>query len=153
MKTRFTRDDGGKYLSETQLLRPALFTELRFRGIERVEVEFCGGGDEGGVESIKCFLRGGEVKELSEPCFNTHYNPDGSQEYYWWNKENKEVPFVPTLDDELAYALSAPVYNKYHTFAGEYYVNGKVIFDIEAETIKIEGKESVETWEGFEEEV
>jgi len=125
-----------------RLSRFELFAELRRRNVAKVEVQFSGGGDEGGVDSISLQdAEGNEIGTLEEDY-------GGSQ----WDGQ-KWVPVnPPNPDTALVNALCAPVYDKYGSFAGEFYVSGKINVDVAAETIKMPYQESVETYEDHEEE-
>lgn len=107
--------------------RKEIFAELRKRGAAKVVVQFSGGGDEGGVENIQL---------LSETGFPIGTLPA-------WGGEG--------IDGELADQLSKPVYDRYYSFAGEFYVNGTVEYDVEKETAVMSGQESEEVWNDFEE--
>ena len=105
------------------MTRSELFEKLRSRGIKRIEVCFSGGNDEGGVDDI---IADGEYFNRGEV---------GSENW------------------ELTKALCEPVYDKYCSFAGEFYVDGKVIYDVEKETITMTGSEEVPSYESFNEEL
>jgi len=89
-----------------------VFAELQKRGVSRVLVDYSGGGDEGGVDDIRLFDLAG--KEMGRMC-DTH----------------KE-----TLDDHLARALGAPVYEQYGSFAGEFSCAGTVEWNVKAGTVE-----------------
>jgi hypothetical protein len=107
--------------------RKRMFAELRKRGAAKAVVEFGGGGDDGGVENIQLLSETGFPICTLEP----------------WGGEG--------VEKELAAALSKPVYDKYYSFAGEFYVNGTIEYDVEKETVIMSGKESEEVWNDFEE--
>ena len=96
---------------------------------------FHGGNDEGFTEDI------------------TLENADGSpvavihEDYY-----GTEEPFEGA--QELAEALSRPVYDEYGGFAGDFEVEGRVIWDVSRGTISMEGSETLEgsetDWAPFE---
>jgi len=48
---------------------------------------------------------------------------------------------------EILNSLSRPIYDKYGSFAGEFSVEGRLIYDIEKEEMTLQGSESC--WEGF----
>lgn len=112
---------GGDDYRDSQ--RRSVFARLKDKGVALVEVEFSGGHDEGGVDSIVLYdAEGAEIERLDE-------------------------------DDELGEALSEPIYDKYSTFAGEFSVTGVVTWNVVDETAAISGDESNESWENFEEEL
>jgi hypothetical protein len=47
--------------------------------------------------------------------------------------------------------LSGPIYEKYGTFAGEFYVNGTLVWDVGARNVYMQGQESNTVYEPFEE--
>lgn len=111
-----------------------VYDELKKRGAAKAVVHFSGGGDDGGVEQIS--LLNSEGKEI------------GTLQEYVYGGDDKQTP----ADTELAEALSKPVYDKYYSFAGEFYVSGTVVWDAETRKHKMSGQESVETYEEFEDE-
>ena len=62
---------------------------------------------------------------------------------------NAEEPFEGA--HRLAEALSQPVYDEYGGFAGEFEVEGRVIWDVSKATVSMEGSE--DTWAPFEKEL
>jgi hypothetical protein len=117
--------------------------KLMDRGVAKVEVHFSGGGDEGGVDNITLYDdKGKSLGNLEESYDGYTYNPTTKQ------YEQKAL----TEDQQIAKILGKPVYDKYHTFAGEFYVNGTVTWDVFKGTSKMNGNESVESYEEFEDE-
>jgi hypothetical protein len=92
-----------------------VFTELKNRGIIKVEVEFSGGNDEGGCDGIHLFDANGNTTEMEE-----HYD-----EYCGMERNFGETE---TVDEQLSFALCKPVYDKYYGFAFENY-NGMRLQD------------------------
>lgn len=127
------------------MTRSEVFGKLRSMGIARAVVEFSGGGDEGGVDSITLEYQDGKSKEISEYYENTTWDSSAKK---WVKPEGN-----PTEEESISVELSTPVYDKYHTFAGEFHVNGRVIWDVEKSKVTMEGQESVEEYEDFEDEV
>jgi len=107
--------------------RKEIFAELRRRGAAKAIVEFSGGHDDGGVNDIKLLSQTGFPVGTIEP----------------WD--------APEEDKEISAALIQPVYDRYYSFAGEFYVNGAIEYDVEKETIQMTGSESEEVWNEFEE--
>lgn len=99
---------------------------LKEHGIAKVIIEFSGGNDEGGVDSASYF-RSDTVKSA-----------DGED-------EKVDVPET----SELSRACEASVYAKYTSFAGDFYVNGNVTFDVEAGTVVMEADEQIPTSHPF----
>ena len=109
--------------------RKGMFAELRRRMVGKVVVEFSGGGDEGGVEEIRLLSATGFPMGTIKP----------------WDGKG--------IDKELAEILSAPVYDRYYGFAGEFHVSGTIEYNVETETATMECSESHEEYENFEESV
>lgn len=123
---------------QQSLSRGEIFNRLRALGAAKATVEFSGGGDEGGVDSIT--LHDGEGNELP---IKLEENYSGSR----WDG-TKYVSVEPdTENNQLAGALSAPVNERYGTFAGEFYVSGTVDYDVVAGTVKMNKSERVESYE------
>jgi hypothetical protein len=126
--------------------RDLVFVALAKKGIARVEVEYNGGNDEGGVDQITFFDK--DDKKIGE-----------MQEYYgghmFWDEATKSYkPAAPPNEEQrLSQALCAPVYDKYGSFAGEFYVNGTLTWDVAKKKIKDHGVESVEHEESFDDEL
>ena len=124
--------------------KSAVFAELRKRGITKVVVGFSGGGDEGGVDDISLFNAEGKVGTLQESYAGETYDP----------ATKKWIPArTLTEDEKLATALGKPVYDKYCTFAGEFHVHGEVVWDVAKGTVNMQGSQSVERYDDFEEEI
>jgi hypothetical protein len=128
------------------LSKSGAFAELRNRGAAKAIVAFQGGNDEGGVEEITLLdADGKEVGKLQEYYGGSTWNPETKK----WDKP-KLNPQVQK-DADLAEALGKPVYDKYYNFAGEFYVQGTVIWDVKTQDVKMSGSESHEEWDEFEE--
>ena len=101
------------------MTKEQVFAELASRGADRAVVEFSGGNDEGGPDSIT--LHHGETTlcTLSAwPCAQDATDGEAA-------------------DVRLADALSAPVFDVYHTFAGDFDVTGEVIWNVEDATVRM----------------
>jgi hypothetical protein len=114
-----------------------VFRKIRERGAVRAFVEFSGGNDEGGAESIA--LHDGEGREVGKVEGG---NPGG-----YWDPEKRrfvEVALTPEqrAEAEFAQALEGPVYEEYGTFSGDFSVSGRVTWDAEKGTVKMSGEES-----------
>jgi len=125
--------------------RDDMWAELRRRNVAEVVVNFSGGGDEGGVDEITLFnAEGKEIGKLEEDYGGSTYDPV---------KNNWVAINPPNPDTALVEALVAPVYERYHTFAGDFYVNGTVDYDVAKEKATMNKSERVESYEDSEEEV
>jgi len=104
--------------AKAKMTRSEVFRELASRGVDRAVVEFSGGNDEGGPDSIILYVGEEEVSTLSTWPTGTRTAEDDAE-------------------DRLADALGDPVYEVYHTFAGDFDVTGEVIWDVQAQTIQM----------------
>ena len=100
------------------------FNLMRACGITKAIVEFSGGNDEGGPDGI-CVVRQGAIEESDLPLY---YMRQGD---------------TPSREEELADLLARPVYAEYGSFAGEFYVDGRVVWDLEKRTVRMTGAEQV----------
>jgi hypothetical protein len=118
-----------------------VFAELLSKNIDAVEVEFSGGHDEGGVDNITLINRDGSTENFSP--------------YGTWNSltNSYDDPKEPTLSDDVGNAIVAPIYERYHSFAGEFSVYGTLRWDAIKHTVAFNGQESVEHYESFDEEL
>ena len=116
----------------TEMARAEVFERLRELGAVAAVVPFHGGYDEGFIEGIS--LKDAEGNALAV----IH------EDYYG----NAEEPFKGAHD--LAEALSQPVYDEYGGFAGQFEVEGRVIWDVSKATVSMEGSEAEESPEDVE---
>lgn len=131
-------------MSQNGLSRGEIFNRLRALGAAKATVEFSGGGDEGGVDSIT--LHDGEGNELP---IKLEKNYSGSR----WDGTKWLSVEPDTENNKLAGALAAPVNERYGSFAGDFYVSGTVDYDVVAGTVKINKSERVESYEDSEEDL
>jgi hypothetical protein len=103
---------------ETRMSRTEVFAELASRGADRAVVQFSGGNDEGGPDSIMLYRGEDEMHTL----------------YAWPCEPNTAST---KADADLTDALSDPVFEEYGTFAGDFDVTGEVIWDVEGETVQM----------------
>ena len=114
-----------------------VFERLRERGAARAVVEFSGGNDAGGADSVVLYDSAGEtIGEVND-------GPPGSR----WDPELGRFVEVPITPDQrlavgLAEALEGPVYEEYGSFAGDFSVGGRVTWDAEKGTVTVSGEES-----------
>lgn len=140
-------------------LRSAMQT-LQGLGVATIEVEFSGGNDEGGADGISYLDADGN--EVSVPKSNAYEDEQ-------WNSTTKRFDSTgwqvrtgdwkdqttrPATDEEVLFAKIAqiveyPIYERYGSFAGEFYVYGTLRWDVAAGTHKMEGQESHEVWESI----
>jgi len=116
-----------------EMNRTEVFRRLRELGAVGAIVPFYGGNDEGFTEGIT--LKGAEGNTIVI-----------IQDYYG---SVEEEPFEGA--DHLAEALSEPVYEEYGSFAGDFEVEGRVIWDVSKGTVSMEGSEVKKDFEAEEE--
>lgn len=94
-----------------------LFAYMKLVGINKIEVNYSGGGDSGGVDNIEIY----NSNESANPSISSG------------------------LRDDLEEDLSSPVYNRHGGFAdgGGYYVNGDVVYNANNKTIHISGVDHI----------
>jgi len=101
------------------MTKAEVFAELASRGADRTVVEFSGGNDEGGPDSITLYRGEALLCTLSVwPC-------------------ERDATSETKADARLADALSDPVFEAYGTFAGDFDVTGEVIWDVEEKAIQM----------------
>lgn len=120
------------WFGEPQTDKQLTFNLMSQLDIRRAEVEFHGGNDEGFIEGITVY-RGERMIE-------------GDLPYSY--SDSKGAP-----EARLGYWLARPVFDKYDSFAGEFYVSGKVVWVLADKSVKMNAQEEVSTWEDFEEEL
>jgi hypothetical protein len=125
--------------------RHKVFSLLKARNIVKVEVQYSGGNDEGSVNQINLIDNAGKVEYMEEYYDN----------YSVWDETTKSYrsPEPPTKEQLLSKSLCAPVYDKYYSFAGEFYVSGTVTWDVVAGTVKDHGVEEVSHNEDYDDDL
>ena len=116
-----------------EMTRAEVFERLQELGAVTAVVPFHGGYDEGFIEGIT--LKGAEGNAIAV-----------IQDYYG---SAEEQPFEGA--DHLAEALSEPIYEEYGSFAGDFEVEGRVIWDVSKGTVSMEGSEVEKDFEAEEE--
>lgn len=139
---------------------------LRDAGVTIAKIGFSGGNDEGGADGIDYFDAEGTL--VTMPSSNA-YNESGSrydpatgkfvQVDPRWVVHGPWVAGQPAdkrdaTPDEIAVAkvvavLEAPIYDRWGSFAGEFYVQGTLTWDVTTGKHTLEGQESHEVWESF----
>jgi len=127
-----------------------VFASMTKRGINRIEIEFSGGNDEGGVDDIVFLDSNGESVEITRPSFyiferngKKFVTDFGLTEDIPIEKADKEV-----LDNLRFFdSVENIVYSRYGSFAGDWSVCGTAILDVKEETATIQGQE--QDWVDF----
>jgi hypothetical protein len=117
----------------TETMKDAALQALRAAGFVSAVVRYSGGHDEGGADGITVTRGDGTTEELRE----TYHYPQR------WDDEARvyvNVPDLRTAEEKatntLYAALCQPVYDEWGSFAGEFYVNGSIEYDVAAGTAK-----------------
>ncbi len=100
---------------EGRLDRAGVFAALERLGADRAVVEFSGGNDEGGPDTITLF--NGEETLRTLPTS--------------WQARDAEQDLVAVSD-----VLSEPVFDAYGTFAGDFDVTGEVIWNVPSRMVQ-----------------
>lgn len=110
------------------MTKEQVFARLAERGASKAVVPFYGGNDEGFCEGIQLLDSDGIKFEELEEAYEEH----------WYDSSGYHTKPLTDPKDVLSVALCAPVYDRYGSFAGEFSVSGKVVWDVKARTVKIE---------------
>lgn len=113
---------------------------LAARGAKGATVSFSGGNDEGGVDGVTLIMADGTSVRVDET-------------YEGWGDRKVVLTPEQVTDNALVEALGAPVYEKYYSFAGEFYVSGAVEYDVLADTVRFAGEEQNMVGENFSEDL
>lgn len=111
-----------------------VFSELIAKGYNNANIYFSGGGDEGGAESITLTKLNGDKVDVSV-----------------WSASDSEDQ--SGLSSNVISELQQPIYDKYHAFAGEFYVWGNLIWDVANHKVYFEGSEENRITEPFREDL
>lgn len=127
--------------------RTEVFRELEERGVDRVVIPYSGGNDEGGPDAIDLYKEGKKVGELLaariwgddkiyvrdergsliyEPF--TYTSPSG-EKVESSKPKTRSATAEELRDDELCRALEQPIYDRWGSFAGEFYTSGVCVWD------------------------
>ncbi len=139
--------------------REEVFSILESMGVSKATVSFSGGHDEGGSDQI-VLQKFEEKVEIQEHIFPYEVDEDDNMLYDEEEidlsgggtrtvRRPRERELTQEEKDEmkLAQALSAPVYDQYSSFAGEFSVSGDVVWEAEGRNVSMDGQESVESYQ------
>jgi hypothetical protein len=107
------------------------FDELRRREVAKAIVDFSGGNDEGGVDSIV--------------LLDKDENEVGTVSELWIH--DRELTDDEFNEDQLARALAGPVYAEYGGFAGDFSAAGTVTWSVADRDVVMRGRHT--TWQAF----
>ena len=126
---RYTKDD--------------LARVCRERGYAKIVAGFSGGNDEGA--STPSTATGPTAP--TEAINGNRYNPkeiwDRATGSMIPNPAYREPTPRDREDDAIYAAMEGPVHAEYHSFAGDFYVSGTVVYDREDDTLTMSGAEEV----------
>lgn len=129
---------------------------LKSLGITEVLLEFAGGNDEGGVESEKYKTADGEVT-IPRVYADRNWGAPNDEELVKviWEGSTKRLATEEEINlaakyEEVRDMCEAPIYDRYYTFAGEFYVTGTLHIDVAKGTVKMEVSEGQMTYEEHE---
>ena len=120
------------------------FATLRRRGVSRVEVTYSGGGDSGSVDDVTAFGSDGSIVTWDEPQVSSRWDYETRKHVY---------PRPLTEDESLYLVVSETVYDIYGSFAGEYTVNGKVVWNVVEGTVTNSGTQEVFAYNDYDDQV
>jgi hypothetical protein len=125
----------------TEPTREEIFAFIESKGGDSVVVSYSGGNDEGGIDSIEMFKDELKVCEFEEPREE-------------WNAiQHTYVPDDSNPDNKFIAAMTAPVYEEYHSFAGEYSVEGAITWDCKERKVTDSGDIEVPSYDSYEKEI
>lgn len=114
---------------------------LEVQGVVKCMIDYSGGNDEGGVDSITVTYADGREETNPTWCKRTYeammHNPKTGK----W--ESKTLSPGRRQANKMADLIEQPVYDKYYTFAGEYYVHGTLEYDVRDGKVRMDGSEYV----------
>lgn len=135
---------------------------FRDRGVSTIVAQFSGGNDEGGIDSIDYLdADGKKINTIpSSSAYEDRYWQGGREHNRGWIVYDRSLGDTwadqkrAATPDEVALAealkvIEHPVYDRYYTFAGEFYVDGTLTWDVTAGTHEMHGQESHEVYEDF----
>jgi hypothetical protein len=128
-------------------LKRRILEALSRRGYVRAVVLFSGGNDSGGVDQIKVTKEDGTTTDLGlpPPVVTKGWTPDGWTTLKvpvcrtWKDGKPNDRPATDTeiIEHDFHRLLAQPVYDAWGGFAGDYYVSGKYIYDVDEDTIRL----------------
>ena len=147
---------GIKSSNNTYLSRDEVFRALKEEGVDRAVVEFSGGHDEGGANGVylERFVSGASGAGASGAGASEAEDDESWErvgelrEHVWPGRRGLTGDEVEEM--KLAQSLTAPVYDAYHSFAGDFFVSGTLQWRVAGHRVSMHGHESVEHYEGFE---
>ena len=154
---------GIKDSGNTFMCREEVFERLEASGIDRAVVEFSGGYDEGGSDAIylmkKVEMKKVEMKKVETKKTTEEETSEESEgrvaelREHVWPAAGRELSVAQKDEMRLAQSLTAPIYDSYSSFAGDFHVDGAVEWIVEGRRVVMNGQETVEHLEDIETEL
>ncbi len=143
-----------------QMTREEVMAKIKEMGGVQAIVDFHGGGDEGHIESVYIYSKQVRTKEgLADQELDILKNSHVAtiQEHYTGNRFDQEsqqwikIEITPEQVQEtrLFEAITEPVNEEFGSFAGEFSVDGVVVWDVELDSVWMDGTVYTEVGEGL----
>lgn len=129
-------------MSKEKLTRNEMWAELEKRGVTKAEVHFSGGNDEGSIDHVYLMNDDEVIATLQEEYIMAVWEKGA------WKYEKEH-----SLDGKLVNSLAEPVEERYGSFAGDFYVDGIVSYDVKNRKVMMNYDDSVQTSSSYEEEL
>jgi hypothetical protein len=131
------------------VVQPGVWRWLEAKGAVKAYLSYSGGNDEGGVDEVVLALKDG--MKVSLPTVYVSEMWDEAARTWRRGVYDGQSFRALTEDERMIAALCQPVEDRYGSFAGEFYVNGTLVYDVAQRTAKADGHyrttyEESETW-------
>lgn len=114
---------------------------LRDHNVYRLVLEYSGGNDEGGVDAVRVTYMDGTQEDNPSWCERHYADSVFDKDTGEWKRN--EVSAEETASTKRADILEAPVYDRYYSFAGDFYASGTVVYDVQEGTCVMDGLDEV----------
>ena len=121
-----------------------MFTLLKNKQYSKVVIEYSGGNDEGGVDSIIVYDH--TEKEVEHDFRNIWISRDNM---IGWGKDARPATSEEIQMNKYMNVLTKPIYNRFYSFAGEFNVSGELVWDVKNKKVTLSGNESTRIYEPF----
>lgn len=133
----------------TEFDKERALNALKDMGIVKCVMDFSGGNDEGAINSAVVTRTDG-TEESNPPFLEREFlRRTWDADTQTWGYAD-DVTEEQKAHNELAELFEAPVYDAYGSFAGDFYVEGTLTYDVTAGTVTLSGYEEVRQDEEFE---
>lgn len=145
---------GIKSSDNTYMNRDEVFGALEEQDVDRAVVHFSGGHDEGSADAIhleRFISEAGEAGADEAEDSESLERVAKLREHVW--PEGRGLTADEKWEMKLAQSLAAPIYDAYYGFAGGFYVEGTLVWNVAGKRVFMRGQESVEHHEDFDGEI